>query len=112
MLNVKSLKSLELNGTLEVPRENKEALIEAINEVTASNPAYQFSVVREYGTLYATRVLPTNFIDRGKFFDTVKKTQIQKALKANNFVKTRAAESLGMSLRTFRRKLDVFELSF
>jgi transcriptional regulator with GAF, ATPase, and Fis domain len=111
--NLKTLKTLALNESTEVTKGSLKQVEEAIKELSASNAAYSFSISQKSARIYTvTRVLPQKLSGRAAFFDTITKATIKRAIKENGSVKTKAAAALGMSPRTFRRKLAEFNLSY
>lgn len=105
-LDLKTLKGLKLNESVQITKGGLNKAMELIVDLESANAAYSFVVeTTNPRAITITRRLPSALMDRALYFDSVKKTELKKALKVNNNVKVKAAASLGMSPRTFRRKL-------
>lgn len=114
-IELKDLKRLDLNESVEITKGSLNVALELIMKLTTENAAYDFSVEPKTTTgrvMLITRRLPISFLDRAAYFDSISKTKLKKTLKEVNGVKVKAAAILGMSPRTFRRKMTEFEMPY
>lgn len=112
-LDVRNLKNLALNESVDIAKGAVRSAEELVRELSAENAAYAYVIEPKTARIFTiTRIVPEKLTDRAEYFSTIKKSQIQKALKQNNNVKTKAAESLGMSPRTLRRKLVEYGIPY
>lgn len=112
-LDFKTLKTLALNETVEFSKGSFSTIENLLKEIMFTDPAYAFNIEQKSARIYTlTRTLPEKLSHRAAFFSTVKKSDVKRAMKANQNVKVKAAAALGMSPRTFRRKLAEFQLTY
>lgn len=107
-----NLQKMSINETVTFPRNQRNNIISEIRRINNEHNPFQFKQASDKsGNVSVTRVVPVNNYDRSLYIDTIGKTQLQTALRSNNWSKEATAREFGISARSIGRMINEYNIT-
>jgi hypothetical protein len=109
-LNANALRGLSVGERISY-QGNPTEVRQLVNQFTEKNPAYDYNLRSNKGTVVIERRAPENLYRRSLYVQSITKSNLVGALKQNQWVKERTATAFGVSARTIGRMMSRHSVS-